>query len=38
MHVCIYTHLYIHVDLSNINVLCLGGGTRCTKEISMHFD
>ena len=33
MHVCTYTHLHIHiyfsqhVDLSNINALCLGGGT-----------
>ena len=33
MHVCTYTHLCIHtylsqhVDLLNINALCLGGGT-----------
>ena len=41
MHVCTYTHLYIHiyssqhVDLSNINALCLGGGTRCSGRVSV---
>ena len=43
MHVCTYIHLYIHiyysqhVDLSNINALCLGGGTRCWG-LSYQFD
>ena len=41
MHVCTYIHLYIHiyysqhVDLSNINALCLGGGTRCSGRVSV---
>ena len=41
MHVYTYTHLYIHiyfsqhVDLSNINALCLGGGTRCSGRVSV---
>ena len=41
MYVCTYTHLYIHiylsqhVDLSNINALCLGGGTRCSGGVSV---
>ena len=28
----LYKHIYFsqHVDLSNINALCLGGGTRCS--------
>ena len=34
-----YTHIYIyfsqHVDLSNINALCLGGGTRCSGRVSV---
>ena len=41
MHVSTYTHLYVHiyssqhVDLSNINALCLGGGTRCSGRVSV---
>ena len=40
MHVCTYTHLYIHiylsqyVDLTNINALWLGSGTRCSGRVS----
>ena len=41
MHVCTYIHLYIHiyysqhVDLSNINALCMGDGTRCSGRVSV---
>ena len=39
MHECTYTHLFIHiyssehVDLSNINALCLGAGNRCSRRV-----
>ena len=44
IHTCtyIYTHTYMYiytyisyVDLSNINALYLGGGTRCSRRVSV---
>ena len=34
-HIYIYIHISQHVDLSNINALCLGGGTRCSGRVSV---
>ena len=36
MHIHTSTYTYTqHVDLSNINALCLGGGTRCSGRVSV---
>ena len=36
-HTYIYIYIYIpqHVDLSNINALCHGGGTRCSGRVGV---
>ena len=37
MHIYVHAYLLQHVDLSNINALCLGGGTRCSGRVRVPY-